>query len=326
MNRSEFMLKIRPVTFPFVMLRDELRYIKAKFLFENNPRKLTENIYKKTLGKMPDLDDPQDLNEKISWLKLYSDTSKWTELADKYKVREYIKQCGFGEMLTKLYGVWDSPEEIDFEKLPNSFVLKTTNASGTVIVVKDKTKLDLEKTKNQLKEWIRRWPRIAIKSGEFHYLPIKPRVIAEEFLQESNSFSKTLIDYKIWCFSGEPYNVWACYDRISHPFVALYDLNWQYHPEYSIFNNSYKRGNKNVPRPKSLDKMLEACRVLSKDFPQVRIDFYEVNGKPYFGEMTFTSLGGRMNFYTPEYLLEMGEKVILPKEKIINKFSIKHKY
>lgn len=323
MNRSDFMLKIRPITFPLVMLRDELLFQKAKYLFVNNPRKLTEIIYKETLGKMPDLDNPKDLNEKICWLKLYSDTTRWTELADKFKVREYVEQCGLGDMLVKLYGVWNNPEDIDFDKLPSSFVLKTNNASGQVIVVEDKSKLNIDFTRQQLKKWIKKWPRIAIRGGEFHYLPIKPCVIAEEFLEEKESFSSTLIDYKIWCFGGKPYNIWTCYDRIDHPFVALYDVQWQYHPEYSIFNNSYKKGTKAVPRPKSLDKMLEACSILTKDFPQVRVDFYEVNGKPYFGELTFTSLGGRMTFYTQEYLLEMGEKVILPKEKIANKFTLK---
>lgn len=331
MNKKEFnqlrnivMTRLRPITFPAVILRNHLRFLRAKYLCEHNPEKLVRRIYERSLERKLNLENPMDLNEKISWLKLFSDTTSWSDLSDKYNVREFIIGNGLEDMLVKLYGAWDNAEHIDFDKLPNSFVLKTSNASGTVIIVEDKSKLNIKKTRRKLNNWLNNWSKIAIQAGEFHYLPIKPRIIAEEFLADTeNNFSSTLIDYKIWCLSGEPYSVWTCYNRINkYTYVALHELDWTYHPEHSVFTDHYRQGERLVPKPRSLDKMISACKLLAKGFPQVRIDFYEVNGKPYFGEMTFTSLGGRMDFYTQEYLLEMGEKVILPNNKTTNKFMI----
>jgi hypothetical protein len=151
-----------------------------------------------------------------------------------------------------------------------------------------------------------------IYAKEPHYLKIQPLIIAEEYLKEKSSNSSTLIDYKIWCFNGKPFSVWACYDRKDdYVYVGTYDFDWNYHPEGSVFDNHYRKGVL-LPKPKTLGQMFHYAEVLSKPFPQVRVDLYEVNGKVYFGELTFTSFGGMMDFYTPEYLLEMGEKVSLP--------------
>jgi hypothetical protein len=150
-------------------------------------------------------------------------------------------------------------------------------------------------------------------TAEPHYIPTNTYIIAEKLLIEnSNAFSSSLVDYKVWCFNGKPHHIWATYNRKEyHVYVATYDINWNHHPEYSVFTKHYRDGGDCVPRPKSLDKMLKAAAILSKGFPQVRIDFYDIDGMLYFGEMTFTSQGGYMEFYTPEFLLDMGKQVRL---------------
>ena len=143
-------------------------------------------------------------------------------------------------------------------------------------------------------------------SGEPHYARIEPCIIAEELLDSSTQpcGSTSLVDYKIWCFNGEPHSVWCCYNRKQYyaANVGLYDLDWCYHPEYSVFTKHYKESNQVLPKPASLEQMLEVSRKLSKGFPILRVDLYEVNGHIYFGELTFTSQSGCMNYFSQQYL------------------------
>lgn len=303
------------VFFPIVLLRRKYYLVRNKYIGLHNPVKLAKLLYREKFHKELDLENPKDLNEKINWLELYSDTSQWSDLADKYKVREYIKQCGLGHMLVKLYGVWDSADKIDFDKLPDSFVLKTNNASATVILVKDKKQLDIIKVREQLNKWMK-WTDFGIDKAILHYSKIKPCVIAEEYLEESNSeYSSSLIDYKFWCFNGKPYNVFLCYDRTKNSLgLTLYDLFWKDQSNYLVANHHYKVG-KQIPKPESFDEMVKASYILSNGFPEVRVDFYEINGKPYFGELTFVSAAGMMIYFTKEYLLEMGNKINLKKTR-----------
>lgn len=255
---------------------------------------------------------PQDLNEKINWLKFNSDTTLWTLCADKFRVRKFITEKGLDDILVKLYGKWESVDDIDWNSLPNSFVLKTNNGSGDILICKDKTKLNIEHTKNKYSSLLS--SSFSDTNGEPHYTSMKPCIIAEEILDSTKQsiVTDTLIDYKIWCFNGKPHHIWACYNRHNDSVeVAVYDLSWKRHDEYSIFTCHYKKAKLDLPRPKSLDLMLEIASKLSENIPQVRIDLYEVDNKPYFGEMTFTSAGGFMNFYTPEFLMEMGKLVNL---------------
>lgn len=255
---------------------------------------------------------PKDLNEKINWLKYNSDTSLWTLCADKYRVRDYIHEKGLDGTLVKLYGVWERAEDVDWDALPDSFVLKTNNGSGDILVCKDKSKLNVEET-------VRKYASLLSKSfsdtnGEPHYAAMKPCLIAEELLDSSKQQieTDTLIDYKIWCFNGKPHHVWACYNRHQGSVeVTTYDLNWNRHDGCSIFTSHYKQAKSDLPKPVSLEAMLSIASKLSQGIPQVRVDLYEVDGKPYFGEMTFTSAGGFMNFYTPKFLREMGDLVDL---------------
>lgn len=259
------------------------------------------------------LQNPRNINEKIQWLKFYSDTSMWTLLADKYKVRDFVKERGCGDLLTRLYGVWKRSEEIDFDSLPNSFVLKTNNFSGEVILVEDKSRIDVNTVKYRLDQWLS--SKKGIETAELHYLTISPCIIAEEYLKQDSSLSSSLIDYKFYCFNGEPYCAMVCYDRVigEHAVKMIYDLE-KWMPRIDCIKKGYE-DERVIPRPKSYERMLSACRILAAGFPMVRMDFYEVDGKPYFGEFTFTPAGGFINCLTPEFLLELGGQLHLPTKK-----------
>ena len=287
-----------------------------RYLSTHNPRKLANHLYVDTMGKKKGInwEHPRDLNEKINWLKFNTDTTKWSELADKYAVRKYIEEKGFGQYLVPLLGVWENADQIDFSKLPSSFVLKTNNGAGTVMVVEDKAKINKVEVRAKLNKWLN--IQFGLKQAEPHYLRIKPLIIAESILKEKTSISSSLIDYKIWCFDGKAFGTWACYNR--HRFVAdteWHDLEWKYRSEWSVFTDHYKDGHGLVPKPKNYEAMISFAEELSKGFPQVRVDLYNIDGQIYFGEMTFTSAGGHMNFYSDEVLLEMGQLTKLPTDK-----------
>ena len=296
--------------YPLMLLRNQW----WKYLGARNPEKLARRIYYWKFFKKLNLEDPQDLNEKIQWLKFRTDTTQWSILADKYKVREYVMSKGLENILTRLYGRWDNADEVDFDKLPNSFVLKATHGAGAVILVKDKKKLDIEKTRYQLNSWLKM--KIGLTTAEPHYLKQKPCIIAEEYLEDKKmeKYSSSIIDYKFWCLDGKPYICLVCFDRVigKEKKVCIYDLNWNLRMDLIGKSHSHDIVD-GIPKPKNLDLMLEVCRKLSKEHPQVRVDLYEINGMVYFGELTFTAMGGYMDSYTPECLLEMGKRVTLPR-------------
>ena len=285
----------------------------VRFINTHFPVLMAQMRYYKKFGRFLDLKKPKDLNEKIHWLSLYSDTSEWTRCADKYAVRAFVEDRGAADTLVKLYGVWDNVDDIDWNDLPQAFVLKTTNGSGTVLVVKDKSSLNIPETNALLKKWMQM--KIGEETTEFHYQGIPPRLIAEEYVEQSeedNRISSSLIDYKIWCFNGKAYYIWTCINRVKGcTYVSMFDRDWNYHPEMSVFNEHYREASALVPRPNKLKEMLEVAEKLSEGFPEVRVDLYYTNNKIYFGEMTFTSLGGTMDFYTREALMEMGKKIDL---------------
>lgn len=279
------------------------------------PIRVAKLRYMYIMHKWPHFEHPKDLNEKINYLKFYGDTSKWPMLTDKYAVRKYIESIGLGDTLVKLYGKWDSVEDIDWDSLPDKFVMKCNNGSGDVLICKDKAKLDIEATKRYFDKMLHR--KFGVVSAEPHYALIKPCIIAEELLDSSTQpcGSSSLVDYKIWCFNGKPHSVWCCYNRKQYyTNVGVYDLDWQYHPESSVFTKHYKKSGELLPKPVNLDKMLEIAQKLSAGFPVLRVDLYDMNGHIYFGELTFTSQSGCMNFYSQQYLNEMGKLIKLDKK------------
>lgn len=286
-----------------------LAYKIHKRAFERNPKKEMDRCYALQMqGKKINWENPVDLAEKTYWLELNTDTSEWTRCADKYLVRDYVKECGFEENLTKLYGRWDNAKDIDWNSLPNQFVIKTNHSCGTVIVVKDKSKLNVRKTVKTLNQWLK--IPYGYSGGQVHYMSIKPCVIAEEMLipsEEDRTLSpNSLVDYKFWCFGGHVESVWVAYDRKHNEGVnmKLFDTNWNELHDELISSDYYTYKETTIPRPKCLEQMIEMASRLSRPFPEVRVDLYVINDKPYFGELTFsTGLG----FFTQDYYNHLGD-------------------
>ncbi|MDE7159354.1 MAG: hypothetical protein K2O24_00715 [Muribaculaceae bacterium] len=260
--------------------------------------------------KLPNLKDPQDLNEKILWQKLYADTTKWSELADKYRVREYVRKAGLESTLVRLYGAWDDENKINFDELPNSLIFKANNGDGkgSNLIVGDLKSADKASLLKLFHDWLHR-KHVGALGGETHYKGIKPMIIAEELLP-SPADSTSVVDYKIWCINGKPRYILAFSDRKDGgrgAAMMTYDLDWTPCPQYHIFSAHFWRAEV-LPRPKNLERMLEVAARLSKEFPILRVDLYNIDGKIYFGELTFTSLGGMMNYYTPDFLQKLGRE------------------
>lgn len=274
------------------------------------PKLAVKIQYRHIMGEKIDLNNPKDLNEKINYLKFHADLNEWARLADKYEVREYVKERGLGHILVPLYGKYNSHGELieDWKNLPDSFVIKSNHGCGNIILVKDKNTEDLKSIEKETTGWLK--VRFGEETNEPHYKLIKPCLIVEELLEDKNvpSSSKSLIDYKIWCFNGKPYCILvvANRDREAHSFqLDTYDLDWN--RIEGALTSVHGRPSL-LPKPQNLDYLLEYASVLSKGHKQVRVDLYNIDGKTYFGEMTFTSQGGYMNYYTKEFLLEMGKQ------------------
>lgn len=271
---------------------------------------LAKMEYRKITGKSMNLRHPKNLIEKIVWMQFHIDTSIWTKCADKYLVRGYVRDCGLEQILPKLYGVWDTAEDIEWSKLPNKFVLKTNNSCGQIIIVRDKSELDVVEASKKLKSWLKL--KYGFHNGQLHYLRIQPKIIAEELLEDPLLSENTnLTDYKIFCFNGEPETLFVVSGRDGADYyITYYDLQWNNISEYALNKKSRHYGNSAHSQPKNFKLMLEYARILSKGIPQVRIDFYDIDGRIYFGEMTFTcGYGSR----SEEFSRYLGDKIDLTK-------------
>ena len=217
-----------------------------------SPKMLAAVHFRHSFGRWMNWSNPRDINEKIQWLKFHSDTTRWTPLADKYRVREYITECGLEDMLVPLYGKWDRAEDIDWDSLPRQFVMKTNHGSGDALICRDKDTLDKA-------YWTAYFGKLLSKQfgrimGEPHYNKIQPCIIAEELLDNTKQqvASTSLVDYKIWSFRGCPAFIWACHNRTKEACeVGVYDLEWTMHPEYSNSTSHYVLSSQPIPRPKT---------------------------------------------------------------------------
>ena len=283
-----------------------------KVAYKINPRYASDILYYWAFRKKQNLNNPQNLIEKINWLQFNSDTSMWTLCADKYRVREYIDKCGLSDYLPKLYGHWERAEDIDFDALPDEFVLKSNNGCGTVKIVRDKSRLDIPATRKLLNGWLKPY---GYEGGQSHYLRIKPCIIAEELLhqEDEGDSPRSLTDYKVWCFGGKPECILVIHDRVGRGYLMdMYDTKWERIPN-SLKDNAHNGvvGEK-APKPACLQQMLEMASTLAEPFEEVRADFYVINDKPVIGELTFTSGYGN---YTDSFYDYLGKKVDLSNVK-----------
>lgn len=305
-----FFLENKPLEFMW----KRLHWLRTRFYLRYNPKFIANSSYRSVFQKDINWDKPVDLTEKIQWLQIYSDTSLWTICADKYLARHFIKEKGCEEVLNELYGKWNNVNDIDWSKLPNSFVLKANHSSGQVILVKDKNELDINHTTIQLNSWMKTMYGYA--NAQLHYTRIKPCIIAEKLLINKNDPDKPLIDYKITCFQGVPENIIVVFDRTENSLsVSLYDMKWNNISDKAIAKENKYYSEVGIAKPSSFDKMIEVATKVSKDFPHVRVDFYDIDDEAVFGEMTFTPAFG---YYSEEYHKYLGSKIDLSKvEKLL---------
>ena len=265
---------------------------------------LLKSWFRMETGENLDLENPRTFNEKIQWLKLYDTTPLKTRLADKYLVQEWIKEKIGEKYLIPLLGVWDQFDDIDFDLLPDQFVLKCNHGCGCNMIVKDKSTFDRKEAKKNFDEWMK--TNYAFVYGlELQYKDIPPKIICEKYIEQTN---KDIYDYKISCFDGQPKFLWVDSDRYANHSRCLYDLNWNKLP-FEI-NSYYPQ--KEFERPADLDEMIHLARVLSEGFAYVRVDLYYCEGKIYFGEMTFTSASGTEDIMPTEWRYKLGDLIQLP--------------
>jgi hypothetical protein len=267
---------------------------------------LIELMFRWRLGYWPNLESPKTFSEKLQWLKLHDRNPEYTQLVDKFTVREYIVKTIGEEYLIPLLGVWEKFEDIDFDKLPNQFVLKCTHNSGGNIICKDKNTLDKIAAKKRLNKLLKRnyfyWAR------EWSYKNVRPKIIAEKYMVDESE--QELKDYKIFCFNGFPKIILVDYDRFINHKRNIFDLEWNYIP---VTINDYPTDpNKIIERPDKLEVMLNLAKSLSKNYSHVRVDFYIITNKIYFGELTFFHGSGFAKFEPEEWDNILGSWITLP--------------
>ena len=270
-------------------------------------------LYRFKMGHRLDLNHPKTFTEKIQWLKLYNRRPEYTLMVDKYAVKKYVADIIGEKYIIPTLGVWDKPEDIDWDALPNEFVLKTTHGggSGGVVICKDKKTFDRNKAILTLRDSmngdiyrsLREWP----------YKDVKKRVLAEKYMAPKDMVNNPiydLSDYKFFCFNGEPKYCQVIRDRHSKESIDFYDMNWR-HQEFVGLNPIASNGINPVPRPLLLDDMICVCHKLSKNMKFVRIDMYVIDNRIYFGEITFYPASGMGLFNPDKWNEELGNLISL---------------
>ncbi len=295
----------------------KLHYEMGELLDDKEKRKILEEAFERRVGYKLNLDNPQTMNEKIMWLKLYYQDPLITTCADKFAVKGYIKERVGEEYYVPTIASWTDPDEIDFESLPNQFVLKVNWSSGYNIIVKDKASLDIEATKNKLRKWIQPDRNSYYQFFGWGYKHMTPVIYAEEYLEQING---QVYDYKFFFCNGKYEYLFIATDR-SNDDTLTYDY---YDNNFNHIDVNYGGGKHASPlpqKPKHYDEMVRVATELAKPFPFVRVDFYEVGDRIYVGEMTFYCGGGLLPFNPVEWDYKFGEKIHLPQKLITDKES-----
>ena len=270
-----------------------------------NDRSFIRWEYFSGMGKFPDLDNPTTYNEKLQWLKLHDIHREYTQLVDKYECKEVVRRLIGDEYIIPTLAVYDSLDEIDFDKLPNQFVLKTTHDSGGVVVCPDKTKLDRKAARRKLEKSLRH--NFFYEHREYPYKDVKPRIIAEKYMVDESGTE--LKDYKFFCFDGKCKMLFIATDRNTGDVkFDFYDPDFNHLP----FVQGHPWTTKEIKKPEGFDKMIALAEELSKGFRHVRVDLYDINGKIYFGELTFFHFSGNVPFEPEIWDYKIGEWLKLP--------------
>jgi hypothetical protein len=262
-------------------------------------------LYRQVFDKKLDLKNPKGYNEKLFWMKLYDHRPEYTTMVDKYAVKKYVADIIGEEYIIPTIGVWNKPEDIEWEKLPNQFVLKCTHDSGGLVICRDKEKLDIQSAMNKLRKSLK---NNYYKAGrEWPYKNVTRRIIAEKYMEDKSLGE--LPDYKFFCFDGVVKALFIGTER------GTGDVKFDYYD--ADFNHLdivqlHPMSGKDLPKPQHFDKMKELASKLSKGLPQVRVDFYNINGDIYFGELTFFHHGGVIPFHPESWDYTFGSWIKLP--------------
>lgn len=273
-------------------------------------KRFLEIAYKVRMGKKLDLDNPKTFNEKLQWLKLYDRNPKYTDYVDKYRVRNYVSETIGEEYLIPLLGVWDHAYDIDFDALPDQFVLKCNHDSGSVMICKDKKSFDKQKAVDWLEGRLSK--TMFYLTREWPYKNVKPCVVAEMYMEDVAT--SELRDYKFFCFDGEVKALFIAEDRQVEGEDTKFDF---FDSDYNHldFTNGHPNAKRLPEKPINFELMKELAGKLSAGIPHVRVDFYECNGKVYFGEMTFAHWSGMVPFEPEKWDRIFGDWIKLPEKK-----------
>ncbi|MFA2832067.1 ATP-grasp fold amidoligase family protein [Bacillus paranthracis] len=280
-------------------------YLSSKRMLNWVPDKTyLELLFHARMGKKLNIDNPKTFSEKLQWLKLYDRNPMYEKLVDKYEVREYISKKIGEKYLIPLLGKYDNFEEINFDKLPSQFVMKCTHDSGGLVICKDKSQLDIEAARKKINKSLKR--NYYYHGREWPYKNIKPKIIIEKYMVDESGFE--LKDYKFFCFNGEPKSLFIATDRGIDTRFDFFDMKFNHLPFWQHYRNS----NKKINKPTGFKEMIELSKILSEGIPHVRVDFYDINGQIYFGELTFYHFSGMERFYPNKYDEIFGDWLDLP--------------
>ena len=284
-------------------------YVKLYELFSSDPIALAKVKYKFKNGRPLNLDNPVEFMEKLQWLKFYHYTEAYGKYADKFEVRAIVEEAVGKKYLNELLGVYDKAEDINWDQLPNKFVLKCTHGSGYNLIVKDKSQLNLSSAQRKMNRYLR--SDYYKLNGEALYKNVKPRIIAEKFLDELAHDS--ILDYKFYCIHGKPVCIWLKTFHDGKYRSCYYDLNWE-RIEGDSNTSSYLA--MDVPRPSNFDEMVEVVTALCQGFIFIRVDLYSIKERIYFGELTFFPWGGKKRLSVERFNRELGDMMQLPNQKV----------
>ena len=260
-------------------------------------------MYRLILNEKCNIKNPKTFNEKLQWLKLYDRKDIYTTMVDKYEVKKYVSSVIGEKYIIPTLGIYNKFEDIDFDNLPSKFVIKCTHDSGGLVIVKDKLKLNIEAAKKIINKSLKR--NYYYSGREWPYKNVKPRIIVEKYMEDENDSS--MHDYKIHCFNGKAKYILVCTDREEELKETFFDIEWNISP----FKRPNHEIDKNIKKPSGLSSMIQLAEKLSKNIPFLRVDFYQINGKIYFGELTFFPAAGFAKFEPEEWDEKLGELIDL---------------
>ena len=293
----------------------------SKILLKCLPKRIKNTVsdktylklrYKACIGKKLNLDNPQTFNEKLQWLKIHDRNPIYTTMVDKYAAKKYVSDIIGEKYIIPTLGVWDKFDDIDFDSLPNQFVLKCTHDSGGLVICRDKSKLDKKSAKKKIEKSLKR--DYYLSSREWPYKNVPRRIIAEKFMTSINNTCETvscgLTDYKFYCFSGEPKFLYVSQGLENHATasISFLNLNWSFAP---YKRSDFKPFDELPQKPQGFDEMIEISKKLSQGHDFLRVDLYQIGNQVYFSELTFSPCAGFMPFLDSAHDLEIGNMLTL---------------